>query len=344
MNNTNITISTKSIVVFFAFILGIFFVYKAADVIMLFFASFVIASALAPTVNWMSKKIPRGLVVALIYFVGIILLITLLVPFVTLIITQSQEFIQKFPTYWGTVTKFLDDIEIKALSMGVPFTPDYTKLISNMNLMGQDIIARSIDITINIFAGVVAAFTLAVIVMFLLLDGAPIKEGYLRIFPLAHRERAEYITGMIAKRVGGYARGQVILMVFVGVMTGIGLALIGMDFALLLGIIMGVLEVIPIAGPVIAAVPGIIIGFAHDPWMGLWATLVYIIVQRVENSFLSPLIMSKFLDMHPLIIIAAVLLAAQTMGVVGVILSPAIAAVIYVLIQELYFKKLQEEG
>ncbi|NLF83578.1 MAG: AI-2E family transporter [Candidatus Gastranaerophilales bacterium] len=343
MNNTNITISTKSIIVFFSFIIGIIFLYLIKDVILLFFASFIIASALVPSVNWISQKIPRGIVVALIYIIGLVLLVTLLIPFIILIITQTREFLDKFPTYWESVLQFLNDIEIQAISMGFSFIPDFEQLISTLNVTWQDIITKSIDITIYIFGGLVAAFTLSVIVMFLLLDGKPLKRAYLNFFPPKHREQAEYITGIITKRVGGYVRGQLALMIAVGVLTTLGLAIIGLDFALVLGIIAGILEIIPIAGPVIASVPGIIIGFAHDPWMGLWATLVYIIVQRIENNLLSPMIMGKFLELHPLIIIAAVLIAASTLGVFGVILSPAIAAVIYVLVQELYLKKIQNE-
>lgn len=344
MNNTNITISTKSIIIFISLILGSIFLYFIKDVILLFFASFIIASALVPSVNWISRKIPRGLVVALIYIIGLVLLVTLLIPFIMLIISQTREFIDKFPTYWQAVIKILDDIEIQALSMGFAFTPDFEQLFSTLNVTWQNIITKSIDITINIFGGIIAAFTLSVIVMFLLLDGKPIKKAFLDFFPQKHRKQAEYIIEIITKRVGGYVRGQIALMIVVGLLTALGLAIIGLDFALVLGIIAGVLEIIPIAGPIIASVPGIIIGFAHDPWMGLWATLVYIIVQRIENNLLSPMIMGKFLELHPLIIIAAVLIAASTLGVFGVILSPAIAAVIYVLIQELYLKKIQNEA
>ena len=125
-------------------------------------------------------------------------------------------------------------------------------------------------------------------------------------------------------------------------MTGLGLRLIGLEFALLLGIIAGFLEIVPIMGPIASAVPAVIIALGHDPIMALWVILVYTVVQRLQNHILTPMILGSFLEMHPLVIIVAIFIAASTLGVFGVILSPAIAASFYVLFQELYLKKLEQ--
>ena len=342
MNNENTSFSRGNIVFFLAMVLLILFVFRIKDVILLLFASFAIASALFPVVDWMSKKIPRGLVVTIVYIVGIIVLLTILIPFITVILFQMQEFAKKFPMYWDDLAKFLDHLEI--LSVNTSFIPDYSQLITNLAQFGKELLSRSIGFTINLFAGLAAAFTLAVIVLFMLLDKKYLKNEYIKLFPSKKRERVKEITEIISKKVGGYVRGQLLLMFLVGLLTAIGLKIIGLEFALLLGIVMGILEIIPLAGPIIASIPGILVGLAHGPGYALWALLVYIIVQRVENNFLTPLILGKFLEIHPLIIITAILIAASTLGVFGVILSPAIAAAIYVLVQELYVKKLEQEA
>lgn len=336
-----IIVSPYSIIIFLTLILLILFVFQIMDVILLLFASFVIASALFPTVDWLSKRLPRGLVVILVFIVGLIVLLTILIPFITVIISQTQEFLKKFPTYWQALAGFLDDIEILAINSGV--IPDYSQIIGNVTKLGQEILSKSIGFTINLFSGLAAALTLAVIVLFMLLDKKELKEGYINLFPPKLRKRADQITETISKKVGGYVRGQLLLMFTVGLLTAVGLRIVGVEFALLLGIVAGIFEIIPIVGPVIASVPGILVGLAQDPILGLWAALVYIIVQRIENHFLTPLILGKFLEMHPLIIIIAILIAAKTLGVFGVILSPPIAAVVYVIVQELYIKKIEQE-
>jgi len=340
VNNYRVSVSTSSIVALLVLVLTLVFIYQIRDVLLLLFASFVISSALFPTVDWLSKKIPRGIVVVFIYLVGLIVLLTLLIPFVNVIGSQSQEFIKKFPGYWTNITQVLYDFEIFAASKG--FIPDYAEVISHASKIGQELLEKSIGFTINIFTGIAGAFTLAVIVLFVLLDKDSLSSGYLKLFPPKYRERAKHITEEISHKVGGYVRGQLLLMFAVGLLTAIGLKIISMEFALLLGIIAGIMEIIPIVGPVLAAVPAVIVALAQDPWLALWVVVVYLIVQRLENHILTPMILGTFLEMHPLIIIVAILVAASTLGVFGVILSPAIAASLYVLLQELYLKKLEK--
>jgi len=341
-NTTKISITPASIIIFFSFILLLIFIYQIRDVLLLLFASFVIASALFPIVDWLSKKVPRGIVVLFVYLVGLLVMLTLLIPFITVIVQQTEEFMEKFPGYWDQITRALSEFEIFAQSQG--FIPDYSQMFSNMSDIGQDIVSKSIGFTINLFAGIAGAFTLAVIVLFLLLDKESLAQDSLKLFPPKYREQVKHIIGIISRRVGGYVRGQIILMIAVGVLTAIGLKIVGMEFALLLGITAGLLEIIPIVGPIIAAVPAIIIALAHDPLLALWVFIVYMIVQRLENHILTPMILGTFLEMHPLIIIIAILIAASTLGVFGVILSPALAASIYILFQELYLKKINPES
>jgi len=342
MNKQKISISTASIVILLTLILLIFFIGQIINVLLLLFASFVVASALFPFVDWLSKKMPRGLAVFLIFVIGVVVILTIFIPFVTIIISQTQEFVRKVPTYWQALIDFLENMEILAGDSG--FIPDYSQITSNITKLGQEVVSKSIGFTLNLFSGLAAAFTLAVIVLFLLLDKETLKRGCIKLFPPDYREQAEHITETISKKVGGYVRGQLLLMLAVGLLTAIGLRLVGIEFALLLGIVAGILEIVPIIGPIIASVPGVLVGLAQDPILGLWALLVYIIVQRIENHFLTPLILGKFLEMHPLIIIVAILIAASTLGVFGVILSPPLAAVIYVLVQELYLKKIEQKA
>lgn len=336
MNTIKIVISPRSVVLVLAFLLLSWLIYQSKDIILLLFASFVIASALFPVVDWLSKKMPRILAVSLIYLIGFIILATVLIPFFSVLIGQSQEFAKRLPVYTKEIYNFITDLQI---TTGGLF-PDFQEILSSTANMGQNIVSQSINITINLFTGIVAVFTLAVIVFFLLLDKKELKDGLLKFFPEQMKEKAESITKTISQKVGGYVRGQLLLMLAVGLLTALGLTIIRVDFALLLGLLAGILEIVPIIGPVLSAVPAIIVALAQDPWLVLWVILVYLIVQRIENSFLTPLILGKFLDMHPLIIIAALLFAASVLGVIGVILSPAIAAVIYVLVQELYLNRI----
>lgn len=341
MNSTKIIISPKSVVFLITFTLLILFVYQIREVLLLLFGSFVIASALYPVVDWMNKKINRGLAVGIVYLIGFLLLIILCVPFFSVVTQQTREFMKDFPTYWNGVQGSLSKMQVLVESTG--FIPDYGQMLTNISAFSKEIVNQSINLTINVFAGIAMLFAMAFIVLFMLLDKQEIKDGILKLFPFEYREKTEFIAMTISKKVGGYVRGQLLLMLLVGILTSLSLALIGLKFAFLLGIIAAILEIVPIVGPILSAVPAIIIALSISPWYALYVLGVYLVVQRIENSLLAPLILGKFLELHPIIIISAVLVAASTLGIFGVILSPAIAASIYVLIQELYIKKINEK-
>jgi len=340
MNTIKSIISTKSILLFFVLAVLSLFIYQIKDVLLLLFASFIIASALFPTIDWMSKKMPRGLAVFIIYIAGLIIIATVFVPMFAVLAEQTQEFIKQAPSYWNDIEKFISNIKIISKNYGM--MPNTPQILSTTAGIGENIVSQSINFTIGIFTGIIAAFTLAVIVLFLLLDKEELKSGLLKFFPEDMRNKAEVITATISKRVGGYVRGQLILMLMVGLLTTLGLFILNIKFALLLGLIAGILEIIPIVGPILSAVPAVIVALAQNPILALWVILVYLIVQRIENSFLTPLILARFLELNPLIIIIAILIAASTLGVTGVILAPPIAASIYVLVQELYLNKINQ--
>lgn len=342
MNSTKITISPRSIIILAVIVLLIMFIGAIKNVLLLLFASFVIASALYPLVDKMNKIMRRWIAVLLVYLVGFLITSVVFVPFFAILTEQSVLFIKTFPKYWSHAGNLLYSGELFIESLG--FIPDYSGIITNLAEFGKEILNQSINITVNIFAGIITAFTLAFIVLLLLLDKQEIKSGLLKFCPAEYKEKSASIMTLISKKVGGYVRGQLLLMFLVGLLTFAGLRIIGLDFALLLGIVAGLLEIVPVIGPILAAVPAVIIALAKNPLIVLYVVAVYLIVQRIENNLLSPLILGKFLEMHPIVIVTAVFVAASTLGIFGVILSPAIAASLYVIVQELYIKKLEKES
>ncbi len=342
MKNINIEIGPKSILLVGAFLLLCWISWKSINVILLLFASFTISSSLYPIVEWMSKKMPRSLAILIVYIVGFLVLSTIFVPFVSVVVEQTNEFLKQIPVYFKEIDNLLLNAQQPSNQKLIFLSKiyDFSDIATDLTKLGQDLLSRSINITLNVFAGFITAFTLATMVLFMLLDKESLKNDFLSFFPQDKRKQAEEISKTIANKVGGYFRGQLMVMFAVGLITALSLKLIGLEFALLLGIVAGVLEIIPIVGPILAAVPAIIIALVADPWLALATLVVYLVIQRLENAFLSPMILGKFLDMNPLLIILAILIAANTMGVAGVILSPAILASLYVLVQELYLKKI----
>lgn len=338
MEKINKIITSKSILVTVILVTLGFFLYEIRDIALIFFTSFVIASALNPLVDIMSRKMSRGVAVLIIYLVGIFLMAIVIIPLFSILIFQGASFINHFPLYWSQAGKFINKLMITGKAVGVH--ANFSQLISSSLNLSNDFFNRSINMTINLVTGFAIIFTLALVVLYMLLDKQRLKESYLRFFPAEIKERAEIISVNISKKVGGYVAGQILSMVLVAVLTAIGLLIIGVDFAILLGLIAGILDIIPVVGPLIAAALGVIVAFSQKPILALWALCVYLLVQWVTNAFFRPVIFSRFLDLHPLVILFALLVSAEFLGIIGVIVAPAIAATVCILIEELYLAKI----
>ncbi len=181
-------------------------------------------------------------------------------------------------------------------------------------------------------------------VFYICYDKDTMKKGFTALFPEKFKEKADLILDTISTRVGGYLLAQIVAMVFVGVVTAIGLMFLGHEHALLLGFITCIFDIIPVIGPTIAVIIGLLVAAPYGFVFVILTFIVYIVAQLLQNQLLRPIVFGKFMDMHPLTIILSLLVGAKFLNVWGVILGPAIASVVCVLIDELYIKPINQES
>ncbi|MBQ9792573.1 MAG: AI-2E family transporter, partial [Clostridia bacterium] len=169
-----------------------------------------------------------------------------------------------------------------------------------------------------------------------------IRDAIILVFPPKLKERAKEVYENIEKKVGGYVIAQVLSMSTVAILTAVGLMVLKVEYAVLLGLVAGLLDIVPIVGPTLAFVLGLLFALPQGWLVVLGVIVVYLAAQWISNNFIRPFVFGKFLDLHPIIIIFAFLIAAQFLGVWGVILSPAIAALLLTLFDELYLKTINK--
>lgn len=334
----NINISSKSIFLFFSLTVLIWLITQITDVILLVFGSYVIACSLMPIINFLSKKMSRNWAIVIVYTSVILLIITLFFPLVGILMKEGGEFIRQFPDYWDALAKSLLkwNINVREIDL-LPSTQNIASIIASF---GENILNHTIHITHNIIVAFVMFFSLAILVLFMLLEKDELNENFLKFFHQKDRERVSLILSQISKGVGIYVGSKIILMIVVCMMSTVGLSFLGIKFALFLGLLAGILEILPMIGPIIASVPAIIVALTQDPKLALGVVILYFIIFKVANNILSPIILGKFLNISPIIIIAALFIGSNILGVSGVILSPAIVVVIIVLCNELYLNKI----
>lgn len=331
-------ISAKNIIFFIIAILFIIFITKIKDIAILFFASYVIACSLNPLVDKLSKRMNRSLASALVLVVTTLLLGTFFIPVIGMAGHEIKSFVNHVPQYIDSIKDFL--VNTPVINKTQIAQIDIGDFISSASGFTTKFVNQSINLSMNFASAIVFLLAALIIIYYFMADQEIVKKGYMSLFPAQMKDRAEDIMETISKKIGGYVIAQIATMTSVGLIMAIGLLLIKVEYAVLLGLITAVLDIVPVVGPAIALLICLITAYKAGPLTLVLILVIFGIAQLAENNFVRPYIFGKFLDLHPLIIYLFLFITAQYLGVIGVIFAPAIAATVCVLIEELYIKNI----
>ena len=333
-------ITTKNLVFFILALVLVIFILRNTDIMILFFASFVIACSLNPIVDKLTGKFSRNVASAIVLVGLIIFLALFLVPTIILSANEIKTFAISFPEYVYKLADFINSqpyaakLGINHLNLDMVinyFASSSSDILSNMANMGK-------------YLGTAAIYTIIsiMIIYYFMADKDLLKKTFLSFFPEQMKKRSSEIHDIITKKVGGYMAAQIVTMASVGIVMTIGLLVSGIEYAFLLGLLTGILDIIPVVGPGIALIIGLITTYQLGAWAVIAVIISFTVAQVVENQLVRPYIFGKFLDLHPLMIYLFLFIMAKHVGVIGVVFAPAVAAIVVVLIQELYVKNLQK--
>ena len=322
-----IDISWVSILKVIVALLAVWLVWSVQDIIILFFIVLVLVAALSPVVDAWSKKINRALATSLVYLLILACLVLIGLVIIPPVVAQIRSLSydlpylskQIFPVFgaWREIIDFS--------------TQSLTTLASQLQSVSSSIYST----TVGFIGGVVGVFTVLVLTFYLLLEEQGAKKLLHKYLPIQNRETYIDIMQKVGLKMGAWMRGQLFLALVVGVIDFAGLVIIGVPYALTLGVWAGLTEIIPYIGPVLGAIPAVIIALTISPIQGLLVLIFFIVVQQVESNFLVPKIMQKAVGLSPVIIILVLLIGGKLAGILGIILAVPVAATIGVFVQEL---------
>ena len=328
-----IEISYKTVIFIAAFIAGLWFLIKILDIILLVFISIILLSALLKPVDWLAARIPRTLSVLLVYIIIILLIAFTIGIIVPPLISQTSDFISKLPQIIATINNFL-------LFYKIPVENISQVLARQL----QQIIGDFLSISTKIFSSIFLVLTLFVFTFYLLLEWKSFVRFIASPFAGRQEKKVVAIISKIEAGLGNWVRGQLTLSLIVGLLSYIGLRILQMPFALPLALIAGILEIIPIVGPIISAIPAVLVGLTVTPILGLATAALFLIVQQLENHLIVPMVMSKVVGLQPPIVIVALLIGAKLAGIGGAFLAGPALIVVRIFIQELLTEDLKLEN
>jgi predicted PurR-regulated permease PerM len=320
--------SVKSVftVVFGLILLGLMFYLR--DIIVLFFLAFIIATAIEPLVNWLAKKgVPRWVTILGILG-GMTLLIYGLVRLVIPPMTaQINHLIDNRQVLTEKVVNYLNSAPESVRTAVYDFSnqiPDKIAKYSSSTAVLNNVL--------GVFSGFFGFISVIVIAFYVLLENNAMENFVHDYWPTKSKDRAVKVFKEIVEKISLWARGQLMLSGTMGLMTFIGLSVLRVDYALTLALIAAVMELLPVVGPIIAAVPAILVAFAISPVLALWVTLLYLGLHQFENHVLVPQVMKRAVGLSPVVIIFSLLVGAKLLGIIGVVIAVPVASAVAVLL------------
>ena len=309
------------------------FLYLVWDILLLIFLAIVIASAIDPWVDWLHRKrIPRWLSVLAIFAVLIGILVLTFAILVPPLVEQTQQLLSVTPEYLDAAEEYIENFTGSSASIQTSKSDSLVESLSD----GAGNLAGGLYATVaNVFGGVISFVIVFVLAFYFTVHENAFRKFIRSVAPTKHRPYVDSLIERIQRQMGKWLRGQLILGLAVATLVYIGLSILGVKYALVLAIFAGVVELIPYIGPVIGAIPAVLIALVQSPILALIVVGLYIIVQQLENHILVPKIMQKFVGLNPLIIILCILFGAKIAGVLGAIIAVPVATAINVFIGDI---------
>lgn len=292
----------------------------------------VIVFLLRGPVNWLAcRGAPRWVSALIWYLVGIVVLTLAGLFIFPVIANQLTQFASAFPTYYERASRTGLDLVGRYWNAAPVWAKEAATNLQTAAVAEVEVYARSFatgivaaggSLVTLVVDGVLALF----IAFYILVDLPVIRREIVLLAGPTRRGDAEMVVGEVTKVVGGFLRGQAIIAVANGVLTAIGLWIVGIPYSGVIGLITGVLSIVPYIGPVVGAIIVGITGLFVSPVRALIGIVVMIGIQQVEGSVLSPRIMSSEVDLHPALVIFSLLVGAELAGLLGMLVAIPVAA------------------
>ncbi|NLM10526.1 MAG: AI-2E family transporter [Clostridiaceae bacterium] len=298
-----------------------------------------ISYILLPLVDYFEKiKIPRTVGILFAILFSIIVILAIFIWLIPILANNIKELTRVLPELFSSV--FNDFISFIEKNVPENWHSDIMQEIDNLFLNIQQrifaglyglisLLPKTLSLIIDVLIGWILSF-------YILKDKELIVRNFKYIFPEKYREEIVCFLRDIHRVVIRFIQGQLLIAIIIGIIETIGLYLTGIPYAPLLGFIGGISNVIPYFGPYIGAVPAVTIALTISPWKAIWTILVFVIVQQIDNVFLSPRIIKEKLGLHPITTIMSVLVGGRLFGFFGLVFAVPLVAMIKIILKKAY--------
>jgi predicted PurR-regulated permease PerM len=315
--------------------------YLVRDQLLTIYVSALFAMGLAPLVQTIERqrvlpiskrKVPRGAAILAIYATVLGLLASVVAAALPPLIQQGQQL-------WRDMPAQLDQLQHTLISWGfLPQTATLKELLQQAPAPSADVVTTILFTLWGIAGGLFGFVSILLLTFFMLVESGEIFSVFLRLFKVEHRPRVAGVSERVALKVSAWMAGQALLGFVIGVTSAIGLGLLGVPYFFLLAVICGIGEMIPMVGPLLSAIPAVLVALTVSPGLALATAVFFMAQQALENNVLVPRVMGQQVGLSAVTVIIALTIGSALLGLVGALLAVPTAAILQVLFEELVLK------
>lgn len=317
---------------------GIYFLYLVRDVVLLVLFAILTAAALSPAIARLRRwRLSRTAAVIIVYAVLLLGGIALLAIFLPLFFSEVKEFLQNWPEYAKRLDTMLSNVQAYLSTFGIDFEREQLFRDIEGNITGW--LSNILSATVGFFQGFIHLIGYFFLALYLSLEEKGIEKLFLLLTPKEYHAQALSIASRMQGKVSQWLFGQAILMLIAFVIYYIGLSLLGVPYALAIAFFGGLMELLPYIGPVIAAIPAILVGVLVSPVLGISALVFYIIAHQAEAHIVAPQVMKHSAGLNPVALIMAILIGLELGGALGIVISVPITMMLSVFVDDILLKR-----
>ena len=289
--------------------------------------------------RWGKRQMPRSIAVLLSFVVAIFAIVLAALFIVFPFIQEFDKFVIDLPGLVRRIQFLLVVIEQQATAMELPDNVRdlLNQGIANMASFSVEMAKRILNAVFGFASQAVELVVVPVLTYYLLKDWRSLQSGLINAFSVQYRQQLQNVTNEMGSVISGYIRGQIVISIIMGILVFSGMYLLGVDYPLVLGLLATLTETIPIVGPIIGAIPAILLAYIAAPALAVKVIIFYILIQQIENHLIVPNIMGHTIDLHPILVVVSLLIGGHIYGVVGMMLAVPVTALLRVIIRHLWY-------
>ncbi len=322
----------------FSLIASLYILWQIRELLLLFFTAVVLAVAINQLVRRLTQfGIKRIWAVWLSLLIIIILLTSVFLLILPQFVSQFRELLLLLPTGVSRIEKSIDWLQRRLTRWNIEI-PDVDILLRQIQPLATNFLTQAYTFFSSSITVVLQLILVIILAIMLLMNPQPYRKGFVRFFPRFYRSRAEEILSTCAEGLGSWTIGALIEMLFIGLLSGIGLWALGVPLVLAHAVLAGLLNFIPNVGPTLSAVLPMTVAFLDEPWKAIAVLILYIIIQNIESYWLTPTVMAKQVALLPVVTLTAQLFFTTFFGALGLLIALPLTVVVKTWIDESLFK------